>query len=81
MAEISFYNPDMIIWLDEAGCDRRHSTRKLSYGIRGMTRRDHSLLTRGERYSAIAIMSVEGLLDVQLAEGTVNESDHHLPLC
>ena len=46
-----------------------------------MTPRDHRLLTCGERYSSIAIMSVEGLLDVQLAEGTVNESDHHLPVC
>ena len=74
MAEISMYDPGMIIWLDETGCDRRHSTRKWSYSIRGITPRDHCLLARGERYSAIAIMSVEGLLDVHLAEGTVNGS-------
>jgi len=38
----------------------------------GITLRDHRLLARGERYSAIAIMSMEGLLDVHLADGTVN---------
>ena len=75
MAEISMYNPDMIIWLDETGCDQRHSTRKWSYGMHGMTPRDHRLLARGERYSAIAIMSVDGLYNVHLAEGTVNGSN------
>jgi len=72
MAEISMYNPNMIVWLDETGSDRRHSTRKWSYGIHGITPRDHHLLAHGERYSAIAIMPMEGLLDVHLAEGTVN---------
>ena len=37
MAEISKYDPAMIIWIDETGCDRRHSTRKWSYSIRGIT--------------------------------------------
>ena len=39
-----------------------------------MTPRDYGLLARGERCSAIAAMSVEGLLDVHRAEGTVNGS-------
>jgi len=33
MAEISKYDPAMIIWIDETGCDRRHSTRIWSYSI------------------------------------------------
>ena len=72
MAEISKYDPAMIIWIDESGCDRRHSTRKWSYSIRGLRPRDHRLLARGTRYSAIAVMSVQGILDVYLVEGNVN---------
>jgi len=72
MAEISMYDPTMIIWIDETGCDKRHSTRKWSYSIRGLTPQDHRLLARGKRYSAITSMSAEGILDVYLAEGTVN---------
>ena len=36
MAEISKYDPAMIISTDETGCDGCHSTRKCSYSIRGL---------------------------------------------
>ena len=51
MADISIYNPAMLIWIDESGCDRRDSTRKYAYSIKGITPRDHRLLVRGKRYS------------------------------
>ena len=25
MAEISVYDPSMLVWLDESGCDRQHT--------------------------------------------------------
>ena len=28
MAKVSMYNPDMLVWVDETGCDRRNSMRK-----------------------------------------------------
>lgn len=72
MAEVSVYDPKMLIWIDESGCDRRNCVRKRAYSIRGMTPRDHRLLAHGTRYSAIPIMSLEGIHDVCLFEGTVN---------
>ena len=72
MAEISVYDPSMLIWVDESGCDRRHSQRKWGYSLRGMPPRDHRLLVGGKRYSAIPVMSLEGVHDVYLAEGSVN---------
>ena len=72
MAEISSYDPSMFIWIDESGCDRRNSTRKFGYSIRGIPPVDHRLLVRGTRYSAIPVMSVAGIHDVYLAEGNVN---------
>ena len=62
----------MLIWIDESGCDRRHSTRKWRYSLRGMPPRDYRLLFRGTRYSAIPVMSLDGTHDVFLAEGTMN---------
>ena len=41
MAMVSMYDPRMLIWLDESGCDRRHSMRKYAYSIRGMPMCDH----------------------------------------
>ena len=28
MAVVSIYDPSMFVWLDETGCDRRHTVRK-----------------------------------------------------
>ena len=33
MAEVSVYDPSMLIWIDESGCDRRNSTRKYGYSV------------------------------------------------
>ena len=59
MAEVSIYDPSMLIWLDETGCDGRNTTRKYGYSLRGMPLTDHRLLVRGVRYSAIPIVSME----------------------
>lgn len=72
MAEVSVYDPSMLLWIDESGCDRRNSMRKRAYSIRGKPPRDHRLLCRGNRYSAIPIMSLEGIHDVCLLEDSVN---------
>ena len=60
------------IWLDESGCDRRNTVRKYGYSLRGMPMSDHRILVRGKRYSVIPIISLEGIHDVYITEGTVN---------
>ena len=72
MAEISVYDPSMLVWLDESGCDRRHTIRKYGYSLRGKPLCDHRLLIRGTRFSVIPIMSLEGIHDIYITEGTVN---------
>ena len=72
MANLAIYDPTMFIWIDETGCDRRNCIRKYGYSLRGITPRDHRLLVRGTRYSAIPVMSMEGIHDVAIFEGTVN---------
>ena len=66
MAEVAVYDPSMLIWIDESGCDRRDSIRKRAYSLRGITPREHRLLVRGVRYSAIPIMSLSGVHDLCL---------------
>ena len=46
--------------------------RKRVYSIRGMTPRDQRLLVWGTHYSAIPVVSLEGINDVCIIEGTVN---------
>ena len=83
MANISIYDPEMLVWTDESGCDRRHSARKYGYSLRGVPVHDHRILARGKRYSAIPVMSIEGVHDVYIAEGSVNgeKFEHFVEEC
>lgn len=72
MAEVTAYDPSMLIWIDKSGCDRRNCIRKCGYSVRGMTPRDHCLMVRGIRYSAIPVMSMDCIHDVTIFEGNVD---------
>ena len=66
------FNTSMLLWIDETGCDLRNALRKYGFGIRGLQPQDYSLKLRGKRYSAIGILSTEGIKDVYIAEGSVD---------
>ena len=78
MSEIAIYDPSMFLWIDETGCDLRNTIRKYGYSLKGVPPRDHRLLVRGTRYSAIPVMSMEGVLDVHIVEGTTNSDKFEL---
>lgn len=66
------YEQEMMIFLDETGTDKRDAIRHHGYGLRGARLQKQTMLVRGERVSAIAIMSTSGLLDVCTRTGTTN---------
>lgn len=72
MAEVAIYDPTMFVWIDETGCDKRNSMRRYGYSVRGIPPCDHRLLIRGTRYSAIPVMSMYGIHDVEIVEGSVD---------
>ena len=43
-ADVSVYSPDMFIFIDETGTDRRNRLRKYGYSVRGKAAVSHSLL-------------------------------------
>ena len=67
---MSVYSPEMLIFIDETGTDRRNTIRKYGYSMRGKPLKNYLLLVRGERISAIACISVAGLIDVKTVRGT-----------
>ena len=71
-SEVTIYNSDMLIFLDETGCDRRDVLRRYAYSWRGKPAKAHRLLVRGEHISAIAFMSTRGVLDCNVVHGSVN---------
>ena len=72
IAEISQFDPDMLIWLDETGSDRRNSIRAYGYAFRGLTPVRHPLRVGGKRISAIGVMTTGGIEDAYIVEGGVN---------
>ena len=69
--DVSLYDTEMFIFLDETGGDR-NAVRNRGYSIRGILLKKHTLLVRGERVSAIAIMSASGIIDVTVHKATTN---------
>ena len=72
MAHISQYHPDMLIWIDETGSDRRKSVRRYGYSLRGKPSRHTQLTVGGRRVSAIPVMTTKGIEDVYVTRDSVN---------
>ena len=62
--------PDMFVFIES---DNRNALRKYGYSLRGETPVNHALLVGWEWVSAIACMSIAGLLDVKTIMGLVME--------
>ena len=72
ITEVSIYNSEMLIFLDETGADRRNALQRYGYSMRGKPIVSHQLLVRGDHLSGIAFISVNGLLDVKVVTGATN---------
>ena len=46
--DVSVYDVEMLVFVDETGSDRRNMIRKCGYSLRGKPLKNHSLLVRGE---------------------------------
>ena len=72
MAHCSLFSRDKFVWLDETGADARDHIRRYGYAIRGMRPVTHRFLSRGTRVNAIAALSQEGIIALELVSGSVN---------
>ena len=67
----SIGHPEMLVFVDETGADRRNCLRRFGYSLRGRPAVSKKLLVRGQRVSAIASMSTDGILDCVTYTGSV----------
>ena len=68
--DISLYSTNMIVFIDKTGADRRNTLRKYSYSLCGKPATQEALLVRGERVSANACITMEGVMDVKTHKET-----------
>jgi len=72
ISDISIFESHMFVFIDETGTDKRDAIRRYGYSLQGKTPRSSKLLCRGERLSALAVMSCSGLMDVHIERENVN---------
>lgn len=72
LAEITQFDPNMLIFVDETGSDRRNSVLTFRYGLKGTPPVNYHLQVYGKRISAIGMLSSRGIEDSYLVEGSVN---------
>ena len=65
-AELALYPAHTLVLVDKTGADRRDSLRKKAYSICGHPLHTQKLLVRGEHISVIAVMSLQGILALQI---------------
>ena len=71
-SDVSIYNPDMLIFLDESGSDKRDYLRRHGYSLRGRPPVCHKHLVKAEHISLLTFMSTAGVLDCQVIHGSVD---------
>lgn len=70
-----FYgHPEMLVFVDETGADRRNCLRRFGYSLRCRPAISKKLLVHG-RVSAITSMSTNGILDCVTYTGSVPTQD------
>lgn len=70
--EVSIFKKEMFLFVDETGTDCRDTLRRFGYSLRGKRATSQKLLVRGQRVSAVGVLSAEGILDCHIVAGTVN---------
>ncbi len=69
------YEKSSLVFIDETGTDARDSIRTYGYSLRGKPLKAQKLFVRGEHISAIAAMSINGIIGLKIVQGGVN-GDH-----
>ena len=72
MAQILQFPKERLVFVDETGCAAKDQIRKFGYSLRGEPAVYHRFLAYGKRVSAIAAISSDGMLEVELTTGTNN---------
>ncbi len=74
LLDVSIYkgHPELFVFVDETGADRRDAMRKFAYSLRGKPATASKLMVRGHRVSAIVGISCSGILDFHTTLTTVD---------
>jgi len=72
ISDIQELKPEMLVFIDETGSDRRNSIRKYGYGLRGLTLISYRLCLGGEKNLSVGVLTTRGIEDSYIVKGNVN---------
>jgi transposase len=70
--DVSLYNAETIIFVDETGTKKIDAVRRIGYSLRGRPFKAQKLLVRGEHISVIAAISMLGVEAIKIVRGSVD---------
>ena len=76
-SDVSLLSREMFIFIDETGAEIKNLIRRYGYSLRGKPIQSQKWVLRGEQVSAIACLSVAGLLDVKTVTGTTDGDEFY----
>ena len=82
-SDISIFDPNTFVWVDESGFRQRNSIRSYGYSLRGMRAEDHQLKLGKLSINVIGMMSISGMEDIYVVEENVNGDifEHFVATC
>ena len=72
MHEISFYDANQLVFIDESGCNRRDGFRRTGWSPLGTTPSQVARFERGERYQILPAYTIDGILDSCVFQGSTD---------
>jgi hypothetical protein len=81
VSDVAIYPRETLLFVDEMGTDRKDAIRKYGYSLRGKPLQAQKLLVRGEHISCIAAMSMEGIVAIKIASGSVDGDTFYNFVC
>ena len=72
MTQAQSFSREFFVWVDETGSDARNYMRRFGFSLGGMRAVCHHIIVHGERISAVAAISSDGLTAMKLKKGTVD---------
>ena len=75
-AEVVSYPREMLVWVDETGCDMRATMRLYGYSLIGQRATCHHTYVRGKRISTIAALSANGIIATDFLQCTCSGEEY-----
>ena len=70
LAEMTTFQAEQLIWIDESGCKNKDSIRTAGYALRGMTPVRTRFLVKGKHVLCIAAIACDGLIALEATTTT-----------